>query len=206
MEILPIISLLAGIASVLSPCIIPVIPILFAYNTENRNKKEILSFILGFSLIFILLIFLTGFFTIAINYYVFYFRIIACIILFIMGLYLVLDYNFIKFNLPKLNYKKGLKFSFILGFISSIAWAPCFSAYLASLIALLASFADPLYASLNILIYSIGFGLTLFIISYLFSKINLNKLINNSNYIQKLSGILILICAIYMFLLSMGWI
>ncbi|MCC7553233.1 MAG: cytochrome c biogenesis CcdA family protein [Methanobacteriaceae archaeon] len=204
MEIVPIISLLAGIASVLSPCILPVIPILFAFNLNKKNKLEIFSFILGFSLIFILLVFLTAFFTIAINSFIFYFRLIACVILFALAVSLLFDKNMINFNLPHLQNRNGLKFSFIFGLFTSLAWAPCFGVYLVSLITLLASFVDPLYASINIIIYCIGFGLTLFILSFLFSKFNLEQLLNNSKYIRFISGILILICALYMLFLSVG--
>jgi len=85
MNIGPLFSFLAGMASILSPCIIPVIPIVIGQSLINRKISDILSFIIGFYSIFTLIIILTVIFTAAVNYYLFYFRIIASIIKFYLN-------------------------------------------------------------------------------------------------------------------------
>lgn len=110
----------------------------------------------------------------------------------------MVDYSFsFAIKLPKNS--DGLLGSFSLGFITSISWAPCYSGYLISLITLLVSSNGGLDAILNILLYCLGFTLTLVALSFLISKINLEKLISKTKFIPKIFAILIIVGAIYLF-------
>ena len=173
MEIMPIVSFFTGVISVLSPCIIPTLPIMVGFSLNAKSKAEILSFILGLFSIFTIIIFLTGFFTAILYRYIIYVRVIAAILLLIMGI------------------------------LTSIAWADCYSGYLISLITLLVSSNSPLYAVGNILIYCIGFALTLLVLCLAISRIDLEKLISKASYIPKAFSILIIIGAIYLFYISL---
>ena len=198
MEIFPLISFFTGVISILSPCILPVIPIFVAFSLKTKSKSEIISFTLGLLSIFLVIILLTGFFTSIVYSYLFYIRILSAVILLVMGILMLVDYSFsFSVKLPKES--DGIVGSFVLGFITSISWAPCYSAYLISLITLLMSSSDGMYAVFNILLYCLGFGLTLFVLSLLISKINLEKLVTNTKYIPKIFAILIIIGAIYLF-------
>ena len=233
MEILLLFSFLAGVGSILSPCILPIIPVLVGHFLEKKKKIEIISFILGLFSIFILFIILTMIFTAAINYYLFYIRIIASLILIILGISILLNKNIL--NIKNSNYTldldsknkdnknnennkdnkdnennkdnkdnknknilKIIKSSYILGSLTSLAWAPCYGAYLISLISFSVSTQNIFYSGVNLLIYTLGFGLSLFIIGFLISTINIQKLINNADLINKISGILIIIGGIYL--------
>ena len=146
MEIIPIISFLTGVISILSPCILPIIPIFVAFSLKSKTKSEILSFTLGLFSIFILIIFLTGFFTTLVYEYLFYIRILSAIILLAIGILMWFDYS-ISFGAISPRNNDGIIGSFILGLLTSISWAPCYSAYLISLIALLVSSNDAVYAT-----------------------------------------------------------
>ena len=198
MEIFPLISFFTGVISILSPCILPVIPIFLAFSLKTKSKREIVSFTAGLLSVFLVIILLTGFFTSIIYSYIFYIRILSVVLLLAIGILMLVDYSFsFSIKLPKES--DGIVGSFILGFITSIAWAPCYSAYLISLITLLVSSSDGMYAVFNILLYCFGFGLTLFVLSLLISKITLEKLVTNTKYIPKIFAILIIIGAIYLF-------
>ena len=198
MEILPLISFLTGIISILSPCILPVIPIFVAFSLKTKSKREIFSFALGFGSIFLIIIFLTGFFTSVVYRYLFYLRIFSAVLLLVIGIVMLVDYSFsFAVELPKNT--EGLLGSFLLGFITSVSWAPCYSAYLISLITLLVSSGGSLNAVFNILLYCLGFTLTLGLLSLLISKINLEKLISKTKYIPKIFAVLIIVGAIYLF-------
>jgi len=198
MEIFPLISFFTGVISILSPCILPVIPIFVAFSLKTKSKREIVSFTLGLLSVFLVIILLTGFFTSIVYQYLFYIRILSAVILLLIGILMLVDYSFsFSVKLPKAS--DGIVGSFVLGFITSISWAPCYSAYLISLITLLVSSSDGLYAVFNILLYCLGFGLTLFVLSLLISKINLERLIGKTQYIPKIFAILIIIGAIYLF-------
>lgn len=198
MEILPLISFFTGVISILSPCILPVIPLFLAFSLNAKSKSEIISFVFGFGSIFLIIIFLTGFFTAFVYRYVFYIRIVSAILLLIIGIAMLIDYSLnLSVNLSK-NYE-GIVGSFILGFITSISWAPCYSAYLISLIALLVSTESGLYVVFNILLYVLGFTLALAILSFLISKIDLKKLVSKTKYVPKIFAVMIIISAIYLF-------
>ena len=96
----------------------------------------------------------------------------------------------------------GILGSFTFGVLTSVAWAPCYSAYLISLISLLVSSANPAYAVFNIILYCFGFAVTLLVLSILISKINLEKLISKTSYIPKIFAILIILGAVYLFFSS----
>ena len=198
MELFPLISFLTGIISILSPCILPVIPIFVAFSLKAKSKSEIFSFALGFGSIFLIIIVLTGFFTSIVYSYLFYLRILSAVILLAIGILMLADYSFsFAVKLPKNT--DGVIGSFSLGFITSISWAPCYSAYLISLISLLVSSNGSLNAIFNILLYCLGFTSTLIVLSFVISKIDLEKLISKTKYIPKIFAILIIIGAIYLF-------
>lgn len=201
MEIMLIISFFTGVISILSPCIIPTIPIIVGFSLKTKSKREILSFILGLFSIFTIIIFMTGFFTAILYRYIIYVRVVAAIILLIMGLLMFFDYNL---SLKSIDARTGggIANSFILGFLTSIAWADCYSAYLISLITLLVSSNSPLYAVGNIIIYVLGFALTLLVLCLAISRIDLEKLISKASYIPKIFAILIIIGAFYLFYTS----
>ncbi|WP_407424873.1 cytochrome c biogenesis CcdA family protein [Methanobrevibacter sp.] len=197
MEITPIVSFLTGVISILSPCILPIIPIFVAFSLKSKSKSEILSFTLGLFSIFILIIFLTGFFTSLVYRYLFYIRILSAIILLAIGISMWFDKS-ISFGAVSPKNNEGMAGSFTLGVLTSISWAPCYSAYLISLIALLVSSNDAAYAAFNIFLYGLGFALTLFGLSLAISKIDLEKLISKTKYIPKIFAVLIIIGAIYL--------
>ena len=202
MEIMPIISFFTGVISILSPCIIPTIPIIVGFSLKTKSKAEILSFILGLFSIFTIIIFLTGFFTAILYKYIIYVRVIAAVILLVMGILMFFDYT-LSFKSMGARSGGGIINSFILGFLTSIAWADCYSAYLISLISLLVSSNSPLYAVGNILIYVLGFALTLLALCLTISRIDLEKLISKASYLPKVFAILIIMGAIYLFYISL---
>ena len=63
MEILPLISFFTGVISILSPCILPIIPIFVAFSLKTKTNSEIVSFTLGLLSVFAVIVVLTGFFT-----------------------------------------------------------------------------------------------------------------------------------------------
>ena len=197
MEILPLISFTTGVISILSPCILPILPIFVSVSLNSKSKSELISFIGGLMSIFVVVIFLTGFFTSLLYAYITPVRLISAVILLIVGILMFFDFQFNFKSLPAAN-GDGILSSYVMGLLTSLAWAPCYSGYLISLITLLISSNSPGYAVLNIGIYCVGFAVTLLIISYTISKIDLEKLILKTKYIPKLFAILVIIGALYL--------
>lgn len=198
MDFIPYISFLTGLVSIISPCIIPVIPILFGFTIKNKDIKEIIAFTLGLFSIFTLLIFVTAFFQVMFYSYVYYVRILSSVVLLAIGLIFIFDKTF------NLSFKVSSQNAFILGVLTSLSWSPCYGGYLISLLSVLITAPDTLYITLNIILYSLGFGLTLLVLSYIISKINVEKLVKGSSYIRQITGILFIIGGVFMLLNANG--
>ena len=194
MEVLPLISFTTGVISILSPCILPILPIFVSVSLKSKSKRELFSFIGGLLTIFIVIIFLTGFFTSILYAYITPIRIISAFILLIIGILMLFDY---QFTFKTINPNKNTS-SYMMGVLTSVAWAPCYSGYLISLITLLISSNNPTYAVLNIIIYSLGFALTLLVLSYFISRINLERLISRTKYVPKIFAGLVIMGALYL--------
>ena len=199
MEIIPIISFLTGVISILSPCILPILPIFIGFSLKTKTKLELVSFTLGLLLIFTAIIFFTAFFTVAVYRYIFYIRFLSAIVLLIIGLLMLFNYSFNFISISH-NPGDGVFGSFVLCFLTSIAWAPCYSAYLISLISILVSSANPFFVAFNIILYCAGFAFTLFVLSFILSKINIESFISKTSYIPRIFALLIISGAIYMML------
>ena len=194
MDLFPLISFFTGVISILSPCILPILPIFIGFSLNSKTKSELVSFSCGLFSIFTVIIFLTAFFTAIVYQYISYVRIISSVLLLIIGILMLANYSF-NFNVRPINHE-GIIGSFALGFLTSVAWVPCYSAYLISLISLLVTSADPLFVSFNIVLYCLGFGLTLLALSFIISKINLESFVKKTSFIPKIFAVLIIVSAI----------
>lgn len=202
-------TLLEGIASFISPCLLPMIPIYISYfigeEDENSRKKIInaIGFVLGFTLIFILLSVFASSFGALINENIKYLKIIFGIIIIILGLNYaeILKIKFlnkskaIKSNTKNLNFFKSVLF----GSIFSISWTPCIGVFLSSALLLIAKEQDLIKGILLMLVYSFGLG-----IPFIFSVILIEKLKSTFNFIKKnygvikkISGVILMIMGIY---------
>ncbi|MBO5142900.1 MAG: cytochrome c biogenesis protein CcdA [Clostridia bacterium] len=200
---------LEGIASFISPCLLPMLPIYIAYFTgekENNVKRAVfnsIGFVIGFTIIFLILsIFasqLGGF----ISQNMKYFKIVFGILIILFGLnYMELfkikflnKTNSIKFDTKNMNFIKAVLF----GLIFSISWTPCIGTFLSSALLLIAKNQDMLKGIILILIYSIGLGIPFIVSTLLIEKLKgvFNFIKKNYNVIRKVSGILLIVMGLY---------
>jgi len=119
MDIVPLISFFAGIVSVLSPCVIPLIPVIIGYSL--LKTKTLYTFVLGFFSVFTVIIFLTSVLTAAVNFYLYYFRVAAAIIIILTGIYFILNKKFFNISYNPVKHEDNGVQSFLIGFINSLA-------------------------------------------------------------------------------------
>ncbi len=194
-----LISFSTGAASVISPCVLPLIPIVIGHSVLKKKFSQTTSFILGFFLVFTTITALTVLFTAAINHYLLYFRIAAALILVAVGIFFIVDKNILKVSyMPKHNNKNSG--SFMLGILTCLAWSPCYGPYIVAIAAYSASTGNLLYTSVNMALFAAGFSLTLLLIGIFTSKLNFDRLINYSKWIRIGSGSIILIAGFYLLL------
>ena len=197
-----LLSFLAGIVSILSPCVLPLIPVVVGFSLLKRKNTEIVAFGLGFFLLFAIITILTAIFTAAINYYLLYFRIAAALILVIIGVLFIVNKKLFNISTPSISNttdsQKGIVGSFLMGFLTCLAWSPCFGPYVVAVATYSASTGNIGYSIINMAIFAGGFSLTILLMAFLMSKIDFKAIIKYSDWIRIISGAIIALAGIYM--------
>ena len=205
-------TFIEGFASFISPCVLPMLPIYISYFIGEDNKKvskaviNSIGFVLGFSIVFILLSIFASSFGGIISQNIKYIKIVFGIIIILLGLNYM---EIIKINL--LNKSKGINkkvkdLNFIkslaFGMIFSISWTPCIGTFLASALLLIAKKQDMVKGILLMIVYSIGLGIPFIISAVLLEKLKeaFNFIKKHYDIIKKISGIILIIMGIYMIL------
>jgi len=213
-----LISFLEGILTFISPCILPLLPVYFFYlagetggsgSTQAYNKRRLvinsIGFVIGFTLIFLLLGAAATTLGQFLKSHIDIFRKISGIVMVIFGL------NFTGvFNIKFLNAERRFEYKFKeLGFINSIifggvfgfAWSPCMTAFLGSVL-LMAGNSETLLHGISLLfVYSIGLG-----VPFILSSIIVDKIKDSFKFIQKhsklikiISGIILILAGLLVF-------
>lgn len=182
MPVLLVFAFLAGVFTILSPCILPVLPFILSASTM-KGKYRPLGIIVGLVASF-------TFFTLALTAIVHstglsanVLRYIAITLIFIFGLVMLfpsLSDRFARMTTPLANLGQNIQPTttengFVGGFIYGIAlgllWTPCAGPILAAITTLVATQSITLGTVSITLAYSIGAGLPMFFIAYGGSKI-----------------------------------
>ena len=193
---------LAGLASFLSPCIFPIIPIYFGILAKGGRKiLNTFLFIAGLSLTFVSLGFSFGFLgNLFFNDNV---RIIAGIIVIILGIHQlgIIKLNFLertKVVEVKTEGKSASFEAFFLGLTFSLGWTPCIGPILASVLALSGDEGSALYGAAMMMVYVFGLA-TPFVLFSLFSQELLKRIKALNKHLGKfkiIGGLLIIVMGV----------
>ncbi len=210
---------LEGVATFLSPCILPLIPVYVSYITgysleelesgmEVRKQTVVLNalfFVLGFGIIFILL----GATASALGRFMFsnraLLRKISGILIAVMGMYIS---GIIKIPFLKADRRIRVKAirnravtSFAMGTAFGLGWTPCVGPVLGSVL-ILAGTSGTVFAGIGFLaVYSLGLGLPFMASALLISCFTrgLNRIAPYLNIIKAVSGILLIVMGIMIY-------
>ena len=205
-----IFTFLEGIASFISPCLLPMLPIYISYfiGKDNKNvKKAVLNasgFVLGFTIVFLVLSIFASQLGSLISSYIKYIKIFFGVIVILLGLnYMeVIEIKFLNKIKMKQADTKDLTFlkSILFGSVFSISWTPCIGTFLSSALLLIAKEQDIIKGILLMLVYSIGLGIPFIISAVLLEKLKemFNVIKRNYDKIKKISGLILILMGIYM--------
>lgn len=185
------IAFLEGIITFISPCLLPMLPIYISYfagQTHEDNKYtaviNALGFVLGFTLIFVLLGAFAGSLGRILIEYSTIVNIIGGIIIILFGLNFmdVLHIPFLNSNHQiNLDHSQAGFFSAMLfGIVFSIGWTPCVGAFLGSALMMAASRGDTLKGVLMLLSFSIGLG-----IPFVISAVLIDRMKSTFDFIKR---------------------
>jgi cytochrome c biogenesis protein CcdA len=200
----PAFAFVAGVVTILSPCVLPLLPVILASSTLEGRRRPI-GLIIGFAAFFtgitLLLSLLVRQFSIPPDIH----RTAAALIFVAMGLLLTVPGMKSRFELFASRYagrfgsagakSTGFSGGLVTGAGLGLAWTPCVGPIMASVITLALNQETTLSSALTALSFSLGTALTmgLFVLfgRRLYSRIGALK--RNSAYIQQLMGVFILL-------------
>jgi cytochrome c-type biogenesis protein len=203
---LPIIAFLAGIISILSPCILPLLPAILAYSTK-KGRFGPFAIVAGLALTFSVMgMFMAAFNRIFISYQQ-YIMIVAEIIIIILGITMLIEFNLNIFNSlsGRINIdpaQEGIAGGFILGMSLGIIWIPCTGPVLAAVLIVIGvlSKGGILYGSSLMFIYAMGLGIPMLLIAYS-ASISSRKLSTISRYdliLKRGAGAVLILVGLWM--------
>ena len=202
------IAFLEGIITFISPCLLPMLPVYISYfagSGERKTPKTLKNasgFILGFTIMFVLMGALAGSFGRILNKYNMIVNIVTGLIVIFFGLTFigVFRLNIFKGNIMAKTENLGFFSSLLFGIVFSIGWTPCVGAFLGSALMMATSQGKVLEGVIMLLVYSLGLGIPFFI-----SAILIDKLKGAFGFIKKhykviniISGTLLIIVGVLM--------
>jgi cytochrome c-type biogenesis protein len=202
-------ALLAGIVSIASPCVLPLLPGVMAYSTE-KSRLTPLAIVLGLAMSFTTMGVVSSMFGALLMDYMDYLKIISGVLIIAMGLYILsrtVEDVFLKIwqRLPLSRIARpgmdneGFLGGILLGVSLGIVWMPCIGPMLATILMMVAQQGTVLYGASLLLTYSLGLAIPMLLVAYS-SNVVSDKLRDVSKYsigIRKVAGIILLAVGIY---------
>ena len=182
----PLVALLAGIVSFLSPCVLPLVPVYITHlagstdpssgRTRRRNDAffHALSFVLGFSLVFIVLGASVGFAGYVLRDQLPALTRVAGVLLIILGLHLTgilrIPFLYRTYAVEGMGagQRVGYAKSFVVGSTFSLGWTPCIGPILGSILTLAAASSTVWQGTVLLVFYSVGLGIPFLVTGLLF--------------------------------------
>lgn len=158
----------AGLASVLSPCVLPVIPIIMA-GAERNDRLRPLIVVIGLSLSFMAMGAVSSLFGAMLIGKTRYIEVAGAAVIVVMGLMVMLDLSIFKrfYQLSNIQVKgEGRLGGLILGMALGVIWVPCVGPFLSSTLTMVATNGQ-LASGITLLgFYSLGLAIPMLIVGY----------------------------------------
>ena len=213
-----------GILSFGTPCVLPLVPVYLAslagpeiLEPEVKRVRlpilfHSLVFVLGFSLVFIMIGALVGLAGIVINPYSAVVQRVAGGLLIAFGVLMLA-----ALKVPWLNYEKRLNpsignttsylRSFLIGAVFPAAWIPCTSWVLGGIVTLAATSETAWQGAYLLAFYSLGLGLPFLVVGAAFDYIVpvLKRFSRYSNWVYVAGGVLLITVGIFILVGKLTW-
>lgn len=213
------IAFMSGVASFLSPCLLPMIPAYVLYMAGAASAEgewvsrksavlRTLAFVLGFTVVFLLLGLSASAFG---SFFVSnkeWFQRLAGVFIMVLGLQFAG-----LIHLPALSKMRGFRpktksgstaSAFLMGLAFGAGWTPCFGPVLASILMMATASQSVGQGTLLLLIYALGMGLPFILSAVFVNEITpvLARISQKGIWIERLAGVVLII---FGFLMAMNW-
>ncbi|HTP25836.1 MAG TPA: cytochrome c biogenesis CcdA family protein [Anaeromyxobacteraceae bacterium] len=158
----------AGLASVASPCVLPVVPLIVTGTAQDHRARPALV-VTGLALSFVAMGVLMSLFGAAIGPAMPVLEKVVGVLVVLFGLLLLLDVNAFKRltwlqRLPPTG--DGRWSGFVLGLSLGLVWIPCVGPILSGVLALVATRGSLIAGVSLLLVYSAGFAVPMLLVGY----------------------------------------
>ncbi len=207
MAVLLLFSVLSGIITILSPCILPILPIVLSSSATNQKARPlglITGLIVSFSLFTLIIVKIVSFFGLSANTL----RLLSVVVLILIGLSMAIPALTVLLDrvlsfLPGLvktadAQGSGFREGFLTGATLGLVWAPCAGPILSAVIIVAATQTLSINSALVIFAFSIGVGIPLLAITYGGRAIiqRIRFLSGNLLRIQQIFGVIVILTAV----------
>lgn len=201
-------AFLAGVFTIASPCVLPILPILLGTAMAQQSKVRPLFIVAGFVLTFAALGMLLGVASSSLELAQEALRNTAIAMLALSGLVQLwrTPYNWLMARLDgplqRLgagggNAGSGNAGGFVLGMSLGAVWTPCAGPVLASILALVAKAQDVGWSASLLVLYAAGAGIPMLVIAYggQFMRGRVRQVAQHTERLQQVFGVLVLLTA-----------
>ena len=209
MEVNPLIAFGAGLISIFSPCVLPLLPAIVASSTD-RGKYRPVAIVLGLSISFTCMGLVASAFGAVFAAFSYYLFAAAIILIIVMGFWMLFDLH-LPYNSPRLGLidrvskktydipTEGMASGLALGLALGIVWLPCTGPVLATILSWVAANGDVMTGGLLLMIYSLGFAVPMLAIAY--SARLSSSLVGKSSktiWIKRVAGLVLIAVGVYL--------
>ncbi|MBQ9535487.1 MAG: cytochrome c biogenesis protein CcdA [Clostridia bacterium] len=209
------IAFLEGIITVISPCLLPMLPVYVSYfaggteRSTGRTLRNALGFVLGFTAVFVAMGALAGTVGGFLRTHQTAVNIVTGLIVVIFGLSFLGVFRLDIFKGARGGAGKrelGFCSAALFGMVFSIGWTPCVGAFLGSALMLASQQGRALTGVLMLLAYSLGLGIPFVLSAVLIDKLKgaFDFIKRNYKIINIISGVLLVAVGILMMTGMMG--
>lgn len=161
-------SFAAGLASIASPCVLPVVPIIVTGRADEHRARPALV-VTGLAASFVAMGILTSLFGAAVGRLLPMVEKFSGILVLVFGLLLLLDINPFK----RLGWLSNIQTSsrgrwsgLLLGASLGLIWIPCVGPVLSSVLAMVAAKGQLLVGVVLLFVYALGFAVPMLLLAY----------------------------------------
>ncbi len=199
----PLAAFGAGILSVLSPCILPLLPAVLA-TSAGKGRLRPLAIVIGVSISFTIMGVVTSAFGAAFQSYIEQLKVLAEIFILLMGFAILFDISlfnaFSKFPLLSGMNGEGPVSGLLLGLSLGVLWIPCVGPILASILTMVALEGNAANGAFTLSIYSLGFAIPMLFLAYSahFSSSKIRLISKWDVVLKKGAGIVLIFVGLWM--------
>jgi len=208
----------AGVLSVLSPCVLPLLPAIMAYSSE-RGKLRPLAIVIGLCISFTAMGVIFAAFGSVVYAYRGYMEAIAEIMIIALGIVMLFDlpvFDRLSALAPQLapqtTQGEGIMGGLLLGLSLGIVWMPCLGPLIGSILVTVIPEGDVLYGGTLLFVYSLGLAIPMLGIAYATSTLtgHVRGLSRHSMAIRRIAGGVLILVGLGMVLgvynIFWGWV